>query len=297
MKLLAQNQRELKIIHAGSLTASFQALKEIWLRNNPETIITNEAIGSVDVVRRITEQQQIWDIIAVADYEVIPKFMFPNYAEWYIIFARNEMVLLYTKKSRYSELINEESWRKIFGEKEVSLGITDPQKDPMGYRALMTLQLSDMEYSTSLVKLIQEKQKMGTFFVAQNEKTLLDKIESGNLDYAIAYYSLAVIHNLKYQRLPYEVNLGQTANSKDYLKANIDIQGKNMKGAPIMYGLTIPNNAGNRVDAIRFIKLLLDKGKKVLEKNGQIAIFPAYSNNPKAVPETPRKFLILQRLL
>ena len=49
-----------------------------------------EASGSVTAIRKVTQLGKKASIVASADYTLIPEMMFPEYAEWYIIFATNQ---------------------------------------------------------------------------------------------------------------------------------------------------------------------------------------------------------------
>lgn len=57
------------------------------------------------MARKITDLHQHADVLAVADYSVIPKYLFaadgrPAAATWYAGFARNAITFVYTDKSR-----------------------------------------------------------------------------------------------------------------------------------------------------------------------------------------------------
>ncbi len=52
-----------------------------------------EPAGSVDVIKKVTETKKPADVVASADYALIPKNMIPNDADWYLTFAKNSMVL------------------------------------------------------------------------------------------------------------------------------------------------------------------------------------------------------------
>jgi molybdate/tungstate transport system substrate-binding protein len=99
-----------------------KAFEEIY----PDIDVLIEGHGSIQVIRHVTEIAQISgepiaDIVAVADYSLIPKMMYntlipgteKNYANWCIKFASNSLGLAYTSQSKYNNEINENNWYKI----------------------------------------------------------------------------------------------------------------------------------------------------------------------------------------
>jgi len=120
---------------------------------------------------------------------------------------------------------------------------------------------------------------------------LLSLLESGELDYAFEYKSVAVQHNLSYVTLPPEINLGHWDKADIYAKVNVTLSdGSVMVGQPILYGITIPKNAPHADIAVKFLQLLLSEtGQEVFENAGQPPIIPALTNDVNKVPEDVRE--------
>jgi molybdate/tungstate transport system substrate-binding protein len=271
----------LRIVHAGSLTVPFQQIEGILKSKYPNLVIDDESFGSVDAVRQVTDLGREFDIVGVADYDVIPAIMMPKFANWYIAFAGNEMVILYTNKSKYASLINEKNWYTIITRPGVIVGVSDKDRDPSGYRAVLVTILASMHYYhnnyTLYDLLYKSKYSNNELVIKPKEVDLLAPLEAGQIDYVISYYSLAIQHKLNYVKLPPEVNLGDPKYAETYAKASVVVNGKIMIGKPIMYAITIPNNALNKALAIEFIKILLSSdGRKIVELSGQKSFYPAY---------------------
>lgn len=77
--------------------------------------------------------------------------MIPKYATWNIQFARNELVIAYTDKSKYKNEINGENWYQIFQRPDVKYGFSNPNLDPCGYRAVMMIQLANKYYNNDTI--------------------------------------------------------------------------------------------------------------------------------------------------
>ena len=237
----------LTIFHAGSLSVPLQKIGEEFSHKHPRIRIAFESSGSVDAVRKITDLNKSCDILAVADWILIPKMMYDKHASWVIIFASNEMVIAYTDKSKYSNEIEENptDWYKILSRDDVTIGRSDPNCDPCGYRALMVFQLASIYYSDpSINTTLWEHENT---IVKPKSVELLALLEAGQLDYAFEYKSVAVQHHLKYVELPDEINLSNWTLRDYYAQVNVTISKGNekvvIKGAPILYGVTIPSNA------------------------------------------------------
>jgi molybdate/tungstate transport system substrate-binding protein len=87
----------LTIYAAGTLAGPFREIDGLFAKANPGVTVEPQFGGSVMMAKRITELHQQADILAVADYSVIPKY-FP--AAWYVGFARNAVTFVYTAQSK-----------------------------------------------------------------------------------------------------------------------------------------------------------------------------------------------------
>lgn len=286
---LQSQKTDLVILHAGSLAVPLSTLKTIFEEQNPSVRVLLEGHGSVTCARLIVEGNRTADILAVADYVVIEKYLMPaNLADWYLIFARNEMVIAYTNHSKYANEINSSNWFEILNRSDVTYGHSDPNQDPCGYRTLLLWKLSDMYYGEPVYEsLIKNSSR---HVVRPKSVELLSLLESGNLDYAFEYKSVAVQHNLSYIELPPEINLGDWEKASLYAKVNVTLaDGTLIIGKPILYGITIPKNAPHRDLAISFLKMILSEtGQEIFYNLGQPPIYPALTNDLNKVPSEIR---------
>ncbi len=305
--LIKSKPSAITVFHAGSLTVPLQKIISMYPDKAVE--IRLEGSGSVEAVRKITELGKRADILASADYRLIPKMMYPKYADWYVIFATNEIVLTYTNKSKYASEINEKNWPDIIMKGDVKLGFSDPNKDPCGYRSVITLLLSSKYYNKPLDQLLMNETNIKVkgmeawvpdpieikgkgIVIRPKSVELLSLLEAGVLDYAFEYKSVAVQHRLKYMQLPPEINMGSPALAKVYSKVKVHIfsgseKEKVLTGAPIAYGLTVTKVAENREQALKFIRFLLTKGLDVFKETGQPPVRPplAYGNIPSEIKD------------
>ena len=291
-----EQKQELIIFHAGSLSVPFKEIAREFEKENPKVKIILEADGSRKCARKITDLHKKCDIMASADYTVIDKLLIPDFADWNIKFASNEMTIVYHDASRHANEINQNNWYNILLKNDVAYGRSDPNSDPCGYRAVLTSELAEQYYGINgLSSKILAKDEN---YMRPKETDLLALLESHTIDYIFLYRSVAQQHGLKYLILPDSVNL-KNPNLKDYYKTvSVDISGKvpgeliTKTGAPMVYGITIPKNAPNPVLAEKFLQFIFskEKGLKIMENNGQPALIPSESEIFENIPESLKKY-------
>ncbi len=278
----AEPKGNLIIFHAGSLSVPFEAMEKAFEAKYPGVDVLREAAGSQQCARKITDVKKPCDIMASADYKVIDKLLIPDYASMNIRFATNQLVLCYTDTSTFASEVSADNWYEILQKKGVVWGHSDPNLDPCGYRSLMVLKLAETYYKIPGLydKLIANRPQEN---VRPKSVELISLLQTGNMDYAWEYLSVAVQHGLKYLILPDQINLGNYQYDDLYEKAVVKVTGKepgtfmDIKGQSVTYGVTLIKDAPNREAAIAFLLYLLDPqgGLKVLKDMGQPPFIPA----------------------
>jgi len=270
------------IFHAGSLTVPLAEIEKRFEAANPGIDVLREAGGSTKMARMISELNKPADIMASADYKVIDKTLIPDYAEWNIRFATNQLVLCYTDQSRYAGEVNDKNWHEILQRNDVVWGHSDPNLDPCGYRSLMVLQLAEKYYNSPGLydRLIANRPQKN---VRPKSVELVALLKTGNMDYAWEYLSVAVQHGLKHVKLDDHINLGNYKFDDFYRQATVKVTGKKpgtwitRTGKSCTYGITLIKGAPNPSGAVRFLEFMLaaDGGLKVLNDMGQPPFVPA----------------------
>lgn len=285
------------MFHAGSLTMPFEAMEKEFEARYPGVDLQREASGSQAAARKITDLKKPCDIMASADFKVIDKLLIPKHADWNIRFATNQLVLCYTDKSKYADQVTDKNWHEILQRKGVVWGHSNPDLDPCGYRALMVLQLAEKYYKKpGLFERILANRPLEN--VRPKSVELVSLLQTGNMDYAWEYLSVAVQHGLKYVALPEKINLGNYKEDPFYSNALVKVTGKKpgeymeMKGESVTYGITLTKDAPNREAAIAFLEYMLDPkgGLKILNNQGQPPFIPC------RVPTEKMKSLLPDKL-
>ena len=309
----ALKEETLVIFHAGSLSVPLQQIETEFAKYAEENLgikvkFQDEASGSVMAVRKVTDLHRQADIVAVADYTLIPQMLVPNFTDFYVLFATNQIVIAFTNKSRYAGEINSTNWYEILARPGVRFGFSNPNDDPCGYRSVMVMKLADLYYGKPIFETLVERNtnvyangthvyapkeiqlKTDKVVIRPKETDLVGLVESGAIDYFFIYKSVAEQHHLRYITLPKEINLGDFRMADYYGKVEITLgsTGKTIKAKPIVYGVTVLKNAPHRQLALEFLKFWLGKtGREVFEKNYQDFLSPpiAFGNVPEEVKD------------
>ncbi|MFA6129372.1 MAG: extracellular solute-binding protein [Candidatus Omnitrophota bacterium] len=294
--------KQINVSFAAGLNSSVnQAINE-FKKVYPKASFVKESGATLLLIRKITELNQAPDVVFVADALAIKEKLIPEYADWYIKFYEDRIVLAYSDKSKYTNEISSRNWYQVILRKDVRYGYANPNLAPVGYRTLMVWQLADIYY----------KQRIGSKNIYDSLKDacpienimpdvaeLLNLLESLSLDYAFVYESTAKQHNLKYIRLPKEIDLGSDELSEFYKQAKVEISTKKnaqkevLTGSPVTFGLTILKSASNAKGAVEFVKFFLGPvGRKILDSNYQTMLEPTLAYNIKNLPDELKQFVL-----
>lgn len=330
-----QESKELRVFFAGSLITPFQDLEQAFEAARPGVDVQIEGHGSIQVIRHVTELGDLVDVLAVADSELIPLLMYSTtipgteqpYASWTIQFATNQIGLAYTPQSQYADEITPENWYDVLTRPGVLVGIPDARFDACGYRALMIAQLAEEYYgdktiferfwgnrfraplgtrvddgvTTILVPELLEPQLDSGAVLRASSVQLLGLLESGDLDYAFEYKSVAEQRNLQFLDLPPEINLGDPNLQDTYQHVRVSLAfqrfatvNPQFDGTWITYGVVIPNNAPNPALAVEFVQFLLGpEGQAVMAQDHHPTIAPPVTDHLDGLPE-PLQALVEQ---
>jgi len=269
------------ILHAESLSVPFSHLEKAVEMQHSGLDVLLFSGGSLDLIRKMTSNNQLCDIFISADYRIIDHIAIPKNADWNIRFASDKIVLCYSSKSAYAKQINADNWPSILLKKEVTWGLTDPREYALGYQTGMMLQLAEAFYAIPQMaeKLIAKRRSEHVF---SKESDMIEQLQGGKVDYGWEYLSVAIQHGLKHIILPDQINLGSDQNNADYLRVLMKVRGKEasdeleLRGKTITYGVTVPKNAANREGAIAFLQCLFNPmgGLGVLEGMGLTPLKP-----------------------
>ena len=329
----ANSKSTLKILCADSLLYPLTKVQSAFESSYPNVDVEIEGHGSIQVIRQVLPPVDAEaDVLMVADYSLIPMMMYntmmpgtnESYADYYVRFAGDSIVLAYTNQSKYAAEINSTNWYSILMRPDVTFGLANPQIDSLGYRTLMTIQLAETYYDNNTIfsNLVTDNftppidcvptgsnytiivpdvqvPKGNNVVLRDSGVILIPLMESGSIDYCFLYQSNAEQYGLRYVQLPDEINLGSQQYEGNYEQVSVMFEEQrfatvNMdrEGEPIYFGLTIPANAPQPALAAEFVKFILgQEGKNVFQNCSQPIFEPAFTDNMTAVPSALRPLL------
>jgi len=279
----------LTIFGAGTLAGPFKQVDDAFMKQYPNVTVQAQFGGSVSMVKKVTDLHQIADVVAVADYNVIPKYLFGAngatvYTDWYAGFATNAITFVYTDKSKYASEITPQNWYQVLARPGVQIGRSNPDTDPSGYQTVQMLDLAEKYYNQPGLEqaILANAPKTN---MRDTETELIAALQSGQIDYLAIYLSDARQNGFKYLDLPPQINLSDAKYSSSYAQASVQTVNGTLTGAPIVYAVTLPNNAAQPDWATKYLQFLLGPdGQSAMKSNGFGTLGPAYANDVSKVP-------------
>ncbi|QPV63068.1 substrate-binding domain-containing protein [Halosimplex litoreum] len=231
--------RPVSVLAAGSLQLAFSE----GLRAAVDRPVRVEAHGSVTVARLVAEGKRDPDIVALADTALFDRLV-PT--DWHAAFATNALVVAYDGESDVGRRVGAaDRWFDPLLATDATLGRTDPDLDPLGYRTLFALDLASEHYDRPGLRDALTDSR-GVY----PETSLLSRFETGDLDTAVVYRSMAEDRGYDYVDLPPEIDLSDPARAEEYGTVSYDLPtGETVRGAPIEYGALARTDADRVVEA------------------------------------------------
>lgn len=233
---LGREDDPVSLLAAGSLNNAL----ENGLRPAVGERVRVEARGSAEVVRLVASESKDPDIVSVADTALFEGVFSPD---WFAEFATNAIVLAYDPDSdggRRIAAAGADEWYRPLLDGAVRLGRTDPAVDPLGYRTLFVLELATEYYDVD-ANLRAEIPDRDQIFP---ETQLVSQFETGAIDAAVTYRSMAVDRGYEYVDLPAAIDLSDPDLADRYASATYELpNGRVVTGDAIRYGSTARRDA------------------------------------------------------
>jgi len=269
------------VFNAGALALPLRAALDSFAPSHGYGV-SQENAGSVETIRKISDLGRVPDIVAVADTALFARLIPGRLAGPIALLGTSRLVLAYTDRSRFAADVNAGNWTDVTTRPGVQVGRSDPTLDPAGYRALMAMQLAERYYhQPGLAAKLQAAASAAN--VRPKSADLVALLQTGNLDYAWEYESVARKLGLRFVDLPREVDLGDPTLATTYSAASVDISPRSsgggsggashvplvMHGAPIVFGAGVPKDAPHAGAAHEFITFLMSpEGRSILAASG-----------------------------
>jgi len=260
-----RSSSQVEVLYAGSLAKLFEHSIGPAFTTHASLTFRGEPRASGAAVQLLRINARSPDVVILADPQLLDQAS--QLPPWHIRFARNSLVLAYREGSRAASSFaqNKDPWYATLKDPNIRIGRADPAIDPLGYRTLFLFRLAEDYYGTvAIEKPLVEKSMVFP------EEALLAHLDSGHLDAAFVYRSMAIDWGAPFLELPPPVNLGHSHSASAYeALEHVFPSGHIATGAPIQYALAIPETSPNPSGAQRFLCFLLSpEGVKLCQEAG-----------------------------
>jgi molybdate/tungstate transport system substrate-binding protein len=300
----------LSILGAGTLTYTFPMVANELVNETPGVSAPAAAQtyeGSLDVTTAITSTGARADVAALADFRLIPQLLEPTYANYEVVFAQTQEVLIYNASLPAFHGVNSTNWgwklvQDVTTPGNAPMGIWNASTDPNGYNEIFSMMLQGQTYNNSQTSVYNQIYTgvPGAYAfpitgraILEHESQAANLINTGTVSAVITYKAVAIQNHLPYVLLNSTVGLGANTSAAlaSYAKLSTSIIGSSgslvsVVPAPILFAATVPLNAPNPALGALFLHLLLSpQGSAILAEDGAwTPIFPGWSPTPTAVP-------------
>lgn len=241
--------------------------------------IRHEVSGSQVVCRKVTELVRECDLMMLADTRLFAQLA-SSHCSWRIDFAHDEIVLGVGLRARKIDETHD-NWVPVLLDPATTLGRVDENLGPIGYRTLLVWKLMEQQGNPGLTdKLIAQTAKK-----VEHVGLLATLLKAGDIDYGFLYKTTCIKYDIRYIPLSPQINLG--SSDVDYSTASVTFDALTsgephkitVTGAPITYGLTVPDNAPHKDTAHIFIRYML-RQTDLFEKYGFTIFAPKFYGSP-----------------
>lgn len=249
--VLGNGTGAVRVLCAGSLQNAFLALDSAV-----DARVEVEAHGSATAARLAAEGTRDPHVVALADAALFESVLSPP---WYAHVATNELTLAYDASTDAGARFDRaDRWFDPLVD-GVTLGRTDPDLDPLGYRTLFALELAAEYYDQpGLVSTIRDDSRI------YPETSLLARLETGAVGAAVVYRTMALDRGLDTSDLPPAIDLSDPSRADRYATTSYTLpEGTTVTGGPIDYAATVRHTDDAALDVFDAIidgALLADHG-------------------------------------
>jgi len=271
---------DVSVLSAGSLASVFESTVGPAFAEATEYGYRGEFNGSNAVMRMVLEEQKQPDVIVSADAGLLRTRLPDDLAPWDVEFASNSLVIAYGPETETGKrLADGEPWYEVLQTTEETVARSDPDLDPLGYRAIQLFDLAEEYYDVEGLR----STLTDNLLVDSKESHLLAGVETGNRAAALVYKNMAVDHGLPYVELPDELNFSNPNYDDRYAKATYTTkEGTTIKGSTILYNFTVPTTA-DHTEAGRAFGSFLLSNPDLLRENG-LVVSDAFPRERGEVP-------------
>ncbi len=239
--------------------------------------------GSYTDAREISQNDPANIFISVALNSYDKSYLGPRYSGWAIAFAADSLVIAYSGLTDHNSsavsIINQFSqanstnsstlYRDAFmnlTSGKVKVGISDPNSDPAGFRAWISLEIAGYEFENGNRSYFENRMSHNSGNVsATSAAELVSPLVDGNIQFLYIYRSAAIAKGLDYISLPAFLDLGNESMASFYGQFNYTLATGVISGSPIYLYISALANNTNATSADGFVSYVVNNNSNLTE--------------------------------
>ncbi|WP_253738170.1 extracellular solute-binding protein [Halohasta salina] len=276
------NEDSVEVLSAGSLARTFEDHLGPAFEADTGISIHGEYYGTNAVMRMVTDRTKHPDVIVSADATLLRDRLYPEFTDWDVEFAANSLGIGYNADTEFGQRLDAgEPWYELArGTDDGDLAISDPELDPLGYRAIQAFKLAAGEHGLDGFR----EAMADRVYEEPEEPQLLAGVETGSRVGSVVYRNMAVDHDLPFFEFPAAYNFAAPERAEAYAEATYTFEdGETIEGRPILYNLTVNPEADNLEGGQRLGQYIVDH-PEILEAAG-LTVGEAFPRANGEVPE------------
>ena len=245
------------VLSAGSLATTFDDYVAPAFEAETGITVHGEYYGTNAVMRMVEDRTKHPDVIVSADATLLRDRLYGEFTDWDVEFATNSLGLGYHESTSVGRALDAgRPWYEVAREADDGeIAISDPDLDPLGYRALQAFELAEREHGLDGFR----EEMSRRVYLEPEEPQMMAGIESGSRAAAVVYRNMAVDHGIPFAEFPDAYNFSDPSLSDHYsTAAYTTAEGYTAKGRPIIYNATTKQGADNPDAGRRLVQFLAD---------------------------------------
>jgi molybdate/tungstate transport system substrate-binding protein len=245
------------VLAAGSLARTFEDHIGPAFEEATGVTVHGEYYGTNAVMRMVVDRTKHPDVVVSADATLLRDRLYGECTDWDVEFATNSLGIGYNAATAVGRrLAAGDPWYEVVREAdEGEVAISDPDLDPLGYRAIQAFELAAREHDIDGFR----EEMLDAVYTEPEEPQLLAGVESGSRAAAVVYHNMAIDHEMPFGNFPEEYDFSNPELADHYATVTYTTDdGYTAPGRPILYNATVKDDADNPSAGREFVQFLVD---------------------------------------